>query len=274
MFNAVALSADCLITLGSVEPHYFAGFTGGRKSIMPGIASYTTVMLNHRLAMHEASAPMNLEGNPVNEDILELVDFFDETRIFSFQVVQDKTGQICYAATGNIHTSMEAAVSVAREIYGIRIPRREDIVVTVAPYPMDIDMYQSQKALEHGRIALNPRGTIILVSECRDGIGPMNFFKLITRYKTPFDEINDLWGDYKLGYHKTQKIIELCRYADIYAVTDLKPELVRKMFMTPFDTLDDALNHAFSYSSPDSKVIFLMEGSIAVPIIDGNKTNR
>ena len=137
---------------------------------------------------------------------------------------------------------------------------------------MDIDLYQSQKALEHGRLALKEEGILILVSRCRMGIGNDGFYRLLSRAKTPEDVSSLIGRDYHLGDHKAAKIAELAIRARIWGVTDLAPSILEKAFIRPWSDLQQALNVAIQEKGPLAQVLFLMNGSMTVPKIGGGSS--
>ena len=148
------------------------------------------------------------------------------------------------------------------------IKQKADIVVTVAPYPMDVDLYQSQKAIDNGKLVLKENGILILVSRCRTGIGDRTFFELLASSKNPKEALNSISGDYILGYHKAAKLAEIALWAEMWAVTDLSDDDLRSVFMRPFNDLQKAVDAALEIKGPDATVLFLMDGSITVPMID------
>ena len=140
-FNKAVFEADGIVTINSVEPHYFAGFTGGRKSFLPGIASFETIERNHSYTDRPGSAPLALVGNPVSEDMFEAAAMLGDKRIFSIQTVMTASHELYGAVTGHINDSFFAAVELAKEFYSVKIDTLANIVVTVAPPPMDSNLY-------------------------------------------------------------------------------------------------------------------------------------
>ena len=169
--NKIAVDADRLVIITSVEPHYFAGFTGGRKSFLPGVASFRTIEENHKLAMNMEAQSLVLEGNPVHEDMMDALSVVKGKEIFSIQMVLDRHQNIYKVASGALNPAFEQAVTWAKDVFCVPIPEKADLVISVAPYPMDVDLYQSQKALDNGKWALKEGGKILMVSKCREGIG-------------------------------------------------------------------------------------------------------
>ncbi len=265
--NKVAVDADRLVIITSVEPHYFAGYTGGRKSFLPGVASYKTVECNHKLAMNMEAQSLVLEGNPVHEDMMDALEVVKGKKIFTIQMVLDRHQNIYKAASGDINKAFAQAVEWANEVFSVPIPEKADVVVSVAPYPMDVDLYQSQKALDNGKWALKEGGKILMVSKCREGVGHATFLTQLSSSKDPKKVLENLRSEYKLGYHKAAKMAEIAVWADICAVTDLDPELISSANITPYPSVADAMNEFLS-ENPDARVIILTDGSVTIPRLE------
>lgn len=265
--NKLGYEADKIVIIGSVEPHYFAGFTGGRKAFLPGIASYNTIEMNHKYALLPDCAPLALHGNPVHEDMIDALKEIEQKPIFSIQTVLDRERRTYAVTAGDIHGSFDAAIDAANQVFCVDLPQREDICISVAPYPMDIDLYQTQKCLENGKLALNNGGILIMVSKCRTGIGGKTFYDLLSSQDTPESTLATIDEKYVLGYHKAASMAEIMTRMQIWGVTDLEDEVLEKIFITPKAGIQEALDEALALK-PDAKVIVLPEGSITVPKVD------
>jgi nickel-dependent lactate racemase len=265
--NRLGVEAHKLVVIGSVEPHYIAGYTGGRKFFLPGIASYQTVEQNHRYAIWPEAKALALVGNPVHEDMIDAMRVIHDKEIFSIQLVLNRDHRIYAATAGDIHASFDAAIERANEVFCVGVPEKADIVVSVATYPMDVDLYQSQKALDNGKFVLNEGGILILVSKCRTGVGGEAFFELLAGSKTPKDALKRIDRGYVLGYHKAAKMAEIALWAEMWAVTDLPDAEVESIFMRPFSDIQRALDRALDVKGREAKVLFLMDGTITVPMI-------
>ena len=265
--NRKVADAHNIIAISSVEPHYFAGYTGGRKSFFPGAAAYATMEHNHRLALEEGVSPLALEGNPVHEDLTEAMGALEGKEIYSLQVVLDRSHRICAAFAGSLEGSFTAAVRKAHEVFAVEMSSQADIVVTVAPAPMDIDLFQAHKAIEHGRLALKEGGILILVSQCPMGVGNEGFYRLLCRATNPEEVYSLIEASYTLGDHKAAKIADLAVKARIWGVTDLDPGIMEKALIQPYPDLQEALNLAIAEQGLHAQVLFLMNGSMLVPII-------
>ncbi len=265
--NKIAVDSDRMVIITSVEPHYFAGYTGGRKSFLPGVASYKTVEANHKLAMKEKAQALALEGNPVHEDMMDALECIKGKKIFSIQIVMDRHQNVYKVAAGDLNKAFDTAVSWAKEVFIAPIPEKADVVISVAPYPMDVDLYQSQKALDNGKWALKEGGKIIMVSKCREGIGHPTFLTQLSTSSDPKVVLENLSKEYKLGYHKAAKMAEIATWASIWTVTDLDDELISKANMRQFPSVADAMAEAFK-DNPDARVIILMDGSVTIPMVE------
>jgi nickel-dependent lactate racemase len=267
--NRRVLQADRIVVIGSVEPHYFAGFTGGRKSFLPGVAAFETIERNHSLALNREAHTLALEGNPVHEDMIEAVAPLLDRKVFGIQAIVNQEGVIQDATTGHLGECFPPATEMSREVFVVPIPEKADVVVTVAPFPTDINLYQSQKALENGKLALKEDGILILVSTCRDGIGDDTFARLLSESDSPRAALEKMQTGYRLGYHKAAKIAEVCLWARIWALTELSDEQLEPLFIKPIDDLQSALDQALETRGADARVLFLMEGSLTVPCPGG-----
>jgi nickel-dependent lactate racemase len=265
--NRLGVEAHKILIISSVEPHYFAGYTGGRKSFLPGIAAFETIEQNHKLALKPEAQALRLEGNPVHEDMVDALSVVKK-EIFAINTVLDPEHRIYAAAAGDIHASLEAAARKADEVFAARIPGKAEVVVSVVKFPGDIDLYQSQKGIDNAKHALRDGGILILVSRCRDGIGEKSFFDLLGSADSPEGALKKIEEGYKLGYHKAAKMAEVGQWAQTWAVTDLEPGLLEKIFIRSCDSLQKAVDEALSEKGEAARVLFLLDGGLTVPLVE------
>jgi nickel-dependent lactate racemase len=265
--NKMVADADRIIVISSVEPHYFAGYTGGRKSFLPGVSAYETIEANHKLALNLEAQALRLEGNPVAEDMDDAMKLLKHKKVFSIMTVLDKNHRTCCAYAGDLNESFRMAKKMADEVFVIDLKRKYDIVVAVTAFPYDIDLYQSQKALDNAKYAVRDGGVIILVSACRDGVGPPNFLNLLGSAGSPKEALDRIAEGYKLGYHKAAKMAEIGLRCRMMALTRLPPEVARKAHLTPVSNLQEAVDTAIRELGKSSKVTFIMDAVITVPRI-------
>lgn len=268
--NKLVTEYKNILVIGSVEPHYFAGYTGGRKSFLPGIASYKTIEMNHKLALSDEAKSLALNGNPVNEDMVDAMNVLKDLNVFSIQTVLTGDHKLFAVTAGDLHKSFDAAIKHSKKIFCVPLKQKGNIVITAAPYPMDIDLYQSQKALDNGKLALEDDGIIILVSKCRMGVGEDAFLELLCKADSPKKILDILGEEYKLGYHKAAKMAQIGMRAQMWAVTDLDDETIKKSQLKPFSDIQTAIDSAVDIIKEKGKVpktIVMPFGSLTVPLI-------
>jgi nickel-dependent lactate racemase len=259
---------DLYVFVNSVEPHYFAGFTGGRKSIIPGMAFFNTVEQNHSHALSKGSRSLALSGNPVHEDMEEAAKIFlkDKDHL-SIQIVQGPGRVITDVKVGDIFNSFKEAVLSSLDQFCINTKEKYDIVITVARPPMDRTLYQAQKAIENGKLALKKGGVLILVAKCYEGIGQSTFWDLLTMSNDPDKILNTIDEGYVLGYHKAAKIVQLSTVSKIFAVSEIPDSELRKGFISGFSDLDDAMEKAIKITGENPKVLLIPDGTVSVPLV-------
>jgi nickel-dependent lactate racemase len=272
--NKMVLENENIIVIGSVEPHYFAGYTGGRKSFFPGISSYKTIEMNHKFALSNKACSINLEDNPVHIDFNDAIKLLKNINIFSIQTVLTNDYKIYSIKCGDIIKSFNSALNYANQIYLVPIENKGNIVVTVAPNPMDINLYQSQHALENGSLALERDGILILISKCREGVGNDSFLDLLSKAKNFRDAINLIGDNYKLGIHKSVRILKIKSKFQLFAVTDLDNQIIKNAKFEPFSNIQIAIDEAIKQIEMRKKIpkiIIIPYGNLTIPKIMKNK---
>jgi nickel-dependent lactate racemase len=194
-----------------------------------------------------------------------------QKEVFVINTVLDKNHRIYAASAGDIEASLEQAVDKANDVFAARIPEKADIVVSVVKFPADIDLYQAQKGIDNAKHALKEGGILILVAKCRMGIGEDSFVKLLSSAGSPREVLERIEKGYVLGYHKAAKMAEVCLWAEMWAVTDLDPQLLRSIFIRPFASLQAAVDAALAQKGKDAKVLVLLDGSLTVPHVGGER---
>lgn len=265
--RAVA-EADRRICLGNIEYHYFAGYSGGVKAIMPGVSTRAAIQHNHRLMTKPGARAGKLDGNPIREDIE------DAGRIcgadFILNVVLDEHKRIWRAFAGHPILAHREGCRLVDELYGKRLPQQAEIVLVAAGgYPKDINLYQAQKALDNAKYAVKDGGIIILVAACQEGLGERVFAQWLRSASTPEELTARIKTDFQLGGHKAAAIAMVLQRAEVFLVSDLEETLVRSLFMVPFHSAQEALDAAIEQKENGSKVLFMPCGGAVLPLWNG-----
>ena len=266
LMNSHLFDTDGIVVVGSVEPHYFAGFTGGRKFFVPALAGLKSVEMNHSLALDPNARILALEGNPVHEDFMEALHLFNRNEdIFSIQLVLNSKQQISYTSAGNIVDSFRDAVEHAKENYTTSVKAKADIVIAIARAPMDLDLYQSQKAIENVKFALKDDGVVVLISRCPDGVGNRGFYDLLSAGSEAIREARE---SKIFGCHKAVKLTEFLDRAHVFAVTDLPTKLLEAISIKPFTSVQRALEEATRLKGKESTILIVDDAGVTVPIAE------
>jgi len=266
IFDVVA-DADKRICLGNIEYHYFAGYSGGAKAIMPGVSTKAAIQANHsRMVMNEARAGA-IDDNPVRLDIEDVVKFVPID--FIVNVVLDEKKNIIKAVAGHHVEAHREGCKFLDSLYKAVIPEKADIVITTpGGYPKDINLYQAQKALDNAKHAVKEGGIVILLAACTEGYGEEVFERWVNSSKSPDDLINGIKSNFELGGHKAAAIALVEKKAKVFMVTDMSDDLVRKLYMTPFKEMQDALDEAFRELGSEASVLLMPYGGSTLPVLE------
>jgi nickel-dependent lactate racemase len=258
------VEADVRIALGNVEPHYFAGYSGGAKAIMPGVCSPNTIRHNHAMMVEPNACTGVLDGNPVREDIEEGVAMVGLD--FILNVVLDSEHQVVLAAAGHPVEAHRWACRAVDHLSKVEVNALADVVLTSAGgFPKDINMYQAQKALDSAAAVVRPGGVIVWVAECGEGLGNETFEEWLVGVDAD-DILARIQRQFVVGGHKAAAIARVLKHASIHLVSVLPPDLVRACGMTPYSDVEAALQDALAHTGPESSIVVLPEGaSVLVP---------
>ena len=262
--NSIVSETDFIITTGVIVPHYFAGFSGGRKSILPGICGRKTIEANHSKMVHSNARGGNLKDNPVHEEMQEGAEKVGVD--FNINVVTDGNNNIVEIVAGELLSSWQKGVDICKKIYFCSIKEKAEVVITSAGgYPKDINVYQAQKALDNAYQAIKPGGTIILLAECLEGYGEATFEKWLEEANTPDDIIERLKKKFVLGGHKAYTIARVAKEVKVILVSSLPPDKVRKLFFIPMENISQAIEYVKDKYGEDFQAYVLPSGNTVVP---------
>jgi nickel-dependent lactate racemase len=266
IINRDVARADLVVTTGVVSLHYFAGFSGGRKSILPGIAGRELIKKNHQMMNDPKACLGNYKDNPVSDIMLEAarkagVDFI-------LNVVTGSHHEVKFCAAGDVYEAWIKAVEYSEQLNVVPIKEQADIIIaSCGGYPKDINMYQAQKALDSAVLAVKKGGTIILAAECIEGLGEDTFTRWIEESSCQEDIRHRFQTKFELGGHKAFALCRELDQAHIILVSSLPDTIVKKMFLTPAPDLETALNMALARHGADASILVMPEASrIAVKV--------
>lgn len=263
----VVAEADRRICLGNVEYHYFAGYSGGAKAIMPGCSTRAAIQSNHSMMVRAEAAAGNLKTNPVRRDIEEAAALCGIDYILN--VVLGEHKEILRAAAGDVTLAHRELCAFLDKIYLNELPQAADIVlVSQGGAPKDLNLYQTQKALDNARHAVRQGGIIILIGSCREGLGERVFEQWMTTSPSPEAMIERIGRDFQLGGHKAAAIAITLQKAKIFLVSELEDDFVRSIFLTPQPSAQAALEQAFRELGGDASVLAMPFGGSTLPRVN------
>jgi len=254
------LEADLRICTGNIEYHYFAGFSGGAKAVVPGLCSYAAIRDNHSMMLAPTARAGIIAGNPVREDIDEAGGLIGVD--FIFNVLLDEDKRIIHAVAGHYLEAHAVGAALYDARCDLRIPQAAHVVIaSPGGAPKDINLYQAQKTLDNVGGAVRDGGVIVLVARCREGFGNRVFEEWMTGMGTPQVLIDRIQQEFVLGGHKAAAVAGLLARSDVYLVSEFPDDVVRSMCMTPFATVDDAASAALAACGPAARCLVVPHGS-------------
>ena len=263
----VVAEADVRICLGNIEFHYFAGYSGGAKAIMPGVSTPAAIQQNHRMMVSPDACAGKLEGNPVRADIEEAGEICGIDYIVN--VVLDEHKKIVYAVAGDVTKAHRVGCAYLDKMYRKKLPQRADIVlVSQGGAPKDANLYQVQKALDNAKHAVRDGGTIILMGACPEGLGSKTFERWLTTAPTAHSMVEEIGRNFELGGHKAAAIGMVLDRAQIDLVSEMDDDFVRGIFLNPQPTAQAAFDAAMGKYGVEATVIAMPYGGATLPYVE------
>ena len=266
--NTIALDADLLVAEGFIEPHFFAGFSGGRKSVLPGIAGRTTVLANHCSEFIDAPNARTgmLEHNPIHEDMLWAAK--TAGLAFIVNVVLNENKEVIYATAGHPQHAHEAGVRFLSSLCAVDKIQADIVISTNGGYPLDQNMYQAVKGMTAAEATVKHGGVIVMIARSDDGIGGEHFYHqladepdihktmAIFRNRGRSETVPDQW--------QTQILLRVLMRASVIYISEMDDETVRKMHMTPAHSIAEALGIAQKLLNNEHPTITAIPDGVSV----------
>jgi nickel-dependent lactate racemase len=264
--NKRVYEADVVVTTGLIGLHYFAGYSGGRKSIMPGVAGRRSITANHSMMTDPMAKSGEIERNPVNK---VMIDAAKKVGLdFIVNVVTNSSKEIVKVVSGDMEEAWLEGVKVCKDMSICRIPRKYPVVIAGAGgFPKDIDVYQAQKALEHAAEATLEGGIIVLVAECREGFGE-KIFEEWMRSSSCIQDIFDRFDEgFVLGGHKAYAIAKTLVDKEVVLVSSLSEADTMSLFFTYKENLDQAIKYVQEKMGDDFKTLIMPQAALTLPVV-------
>ena len=270
VINKLVAEADLIVCEGFIEPHFFAGFSGGRKSILPGVCSAETINENHsaKAIAHHKSKTGILAGNVIHEDMIYAARKVGVDFILNVALDEDK--KVIAAFAGDVEAAHEAGCQFVTDLSKVASVTGDIVITSVGGYPLDQNLYQSPKAASTAEACAGENGVIILVAACIDGLGGTNFKDLMLggTAQQILDKIMAIPDKETIGEQWCAQIFSemLLKHTIILVTTNLDHELVRKINMVPASTPNEALAIAYGLKGPDAQVVVIPDGVSVIAV--------
>lgn len=243
--NRQAYECDLHIQIGKVEPHEFAGFSGGRKSVLPGVSSEETIIINHRpeMILNPKSAIGVLEGNPVHADMVEAAEWFGID--FAVNCILNNDLNMAAVFAGGLKESHETAVNYVKDKLSV-VFEKPDIIVTTPGRPLDIDFYQTVKALIALTEVLDESTTVVLYCGCEEGVNSPDMLRAFGVSEDLEEVISYTNENYKIQMDHVLLLSKILRkkVRILVSCPNIPDKELEAMFMTPCHSLQEAIETA------------------------------
>jgi len=263
--NRIFAQADIKILTGDVCFHYYAGYGGGRKSVLPGVSGEETIKHNHAMILHPNAKTGVLNGNPVHEDMVEAVKSAKVD--FILNVVTNSKGEVVKAFAGDSEKAFYEGVKLVDEMYRIPVDRKADMVV-VSPggYPADVNLFQAYKGVDSALEVVKRGGVIILVAECPEGHGNQVFYDWMVKFNDLGAVEREVKRNFVLGGHKAYYLMKALQKVQIFLVSSMPDYYATNIFrLKTARAVNDALNEAFKIVGKNAKVWTMPCGNFTLP---------
>jgi len=268
--NQLAVDADLLVAEGFIEPHFFAGFSGGRKSVLPGIAGRTTVLANHcsEFIDHPKARTGVLEGNPIHEDMVWAAG--QAKLAFIVNVVLNGKKQVIHAVAGDCVQAHRAGTDFLEKLCGAEGESSDIVITTNGGYPLDQNMYQAVKGMTAAEAVVKEGGVIVMLAQSGDGIGGDHFYHqladepdiaktmAIFRSRGREETVPDQW--------QTQIMLRVLMRARVVYVSEMPDETVRQMHMMPAHSIEEAIVLAKKLLGKETATITAIPDGVGVVV--------
>ncbi len=272
--NKIAMESDHIILTGAVVFHDLAGWGGGKKSILPGIAAYESIMANHSLSLnpelgsgiHPNVRSGNIEDNPIHQDMLEAGKMVNPS--FLLNVIIDEEGLIGDAVAGHYINAHDVGRNKVTKLNALEIKEKGDmVIVSTGGYPKDIDLYQSTKALINAKDAVVKGGSIILLCQCSEGIGHSDMEEIILKHHNILDREKEVRRRYTVSKFIGYLTNEIAKEYDILMVSDLSKDLLEKINIRGVESVEKALEIVYGEKGYGLKTYVIPQGSDILPVL-------
>ena len=261
------VDSEVKVMTGLITTHYFGGFSGGRKGILPGITDRESIRRNHAMIIDPEVDIAKTKGNPISDEMDEAakkagVDFL-------LNVVINDQKEIVKIVTGDLEQAFEVGWKACRDLYRVPFHEKADVVFACAGgYPKDVSLYQSQKTINNAKLVLKEGGTIVLISECKEGIGSDTFAEWLLKAPSVDELLNTKQEKIVVGGHTAVGNAKVLKRFDILVVSSIKKEDLEKRFYKYAKSIEDTINWVKDKHGTDFKSYVMPQAGLIYPCLE------
>ncbi|MFH1667135.1 MAG: nickel-dependent lactate racemase [Elusimicrobiota bacterium] len=269
MINKHVAEADLVIATGNIEPHTFAGYGGGRKAILPGVSSRKNIRMNHAKVICENVGFGILKNNPINLGMVEAAKLVAKNRLlFILNIIRNDKKEVVKVVSGDIEKAFNEGVKFSEQMFTVKVKQLADVtIVSPGGTPKDMNLYQSQKALTAASYLTRKGGTIILVSECREGVGQPVFEKWMEVYSTKEILCKDE-REIEVEGHRAYLTAKILDEIETIMVSSMPCEKVKKLKFSYSETMQEAIESVKKKYGENFKAYIIPNGSSILPVLE------
>ena len=268
LIDKVWVDADVRVMTGLITTHYFGGFSGGRKGILPGIVARETIRKNHAMIVNPDVDIAKTKGNPISDEMDEAAK---KAKVdFLLNVVINDKKEIVKIVAGDLDEAYEEGWKACRDLYLVPFKEKADVVFACAGgYPKDVSLYQSQKTINNAKLVLKEGGTIVLISECSEGIGSDTFAKWLAEAPSLQELLNTDPATIVVGGHTAVGNAKVLKRFDILVVSKIPKEELESRFYEHAQGIDQATKWVKDKHGDDFRSYVMPQGGLIYPCSEG-----
>ncbi len=266
MINKLVPESDVVVMTGLITTHYFGGYSGGRKGILPGVVARETIRRNHAMVLRPGVGLAKIKGSPISEEMGEAarkagVDFL-------LNVVINDRKEIIKIVAGDLEQAFLKGVEACDQLYKVIVDEPADAVFACAGgYPKDVNLYQTMKTMNNGRQVVKPGGTIVLITEAREGIGSDTFDSWLLKADSLDQLLNTPEKDIVVGGHTAVINSRVLKEFNVLVISKMDKDTLEQRFFGYAESLDDAIERIKAKHGEDFKSYVMPQGGLIYPCL-------
>jgi len=267
LVNKLIKESDLVVMTGLITTHYFGGYSGGRKGILPGVCGRESIRANHAMVKRPGVGIARLNDSPIN---LEMEEAASKAGVdFLLNVVINDKKEIVSVVAGDLKDAFYAGVDACNKLYKVKIDRMADaVIVSAGGYPKDVNLYQTMKTMNNAKEVVKEGGTVVMLTESREGIGSETFDKWLSKASSLDQLLNTPEKDIVVGGHTAVINSKILKNYDVYVISSMKKDFLEQRFFEYAESLEDAIDKIKAKHGDDFESYVMPQGGLIYPCLE------